>query len=45
MICGKTFDESYFVASFISGLHDELQSFISLFEPKTLSHAVELAKK
>lgn len=45
VICGKTFDKSYFVANFIIGLHEELQSFTSLFESKTFDHVVELGKK
>lgn len=45
LINGEEFSENYFVASFISGLNDELQSAISMFEPKSLQHAINLGKK
>lgn len=45
LFTGDEFSESYFVASFISGLSDELQSFVSMFERTTLQHAIKLGKK
>lgn len=45
IVTSKPFDESYFVASFITGLHEDLQSLVSLFKPHTVSQAVKLVKK
>lgn len=42
MLNGQVFDEHFFIASFISGLTEELQSFVSLFDPKTVTQAIEL---
>lgn len=38
------FSDEYFIASFISGLGEELQSFIRMFNPTTLCQAIELGK-
>lgn len=38
------YSEEYFIASFISGLSDELQSFIRMFNPQTLDQTIELGK-
>lgn len=38
------FSEDYFIASFISGLGEELQSFIRMFNPSSLQQAMELGK-
>lgn len=37
--------ENYFTTRFISRLNDKLQSAISMFEPKSLQHAISLGKK
>ncbi|KAK6149080.1 hypothetical protein DH2020_016605 [Rehmannia glutinosa] len=39
------FSEEYFVASFISGLSDELQAFITMFDHVSLQQAIELGRK
>ncbi|KAK6152008.1 hypothetical protein DH2020_014643 [Rehmannia glutinosa] len=39
------FSEEYFVANFVSGLSEELQSFITMFEPSTLQQTIELGRK
>ncbi|KAK6136072.1 hypothetical protein DH2020_030177 [Rehmannia glutinosa] len=39
------YSEEYFIASFISGLSEELQSFINMFEPTTLQQTVDLGRK
>lgn len=36
--------ELYYVASFLSGLNDELKSAIRMFKPKTLQDAIELGR-
>ncbi|CAA0840135.1 Unknown protein, partial [Striga hermonthica] len=46
MLClNKDFTEEYFIASFISGLSEELQSFINMFQPVTLQQTIDLGKK
>lgn len=45
LLGGRRFEEKYFIASFVSGLTEELQSFLALFEPVTVAQTVELAKK
>lgn len=45
MLGGKDFNESYFIASFISGLHDDLHAFLGLFVPVTVTQAIEMARK
>ncbi|CAA0816707.1 Unknown protein, partial [Striga hermonthica] len=46
MICmNHGYTEEYFIASFVSGLSEELQSFINMFEPQTLQQTIELGKK
>ncbi|KAK6150060.1 hypothetical protein DH2020_017585 [Rehmannia glutinosa] len=42
--CGE-YSEEYFIASFVSGLSDELQSFITMFEPNTLQQTIDLGRK
>ncbi|KAK6125713.1 hypothetical protein DH2020_040546 [Rehmannia glutinosa] len=39
------YSEEYFVASFISGLSEELQSFVNMFEPTTLQQTIDLGRK
>ncbi|KAK6121452.1 hypothetical protein DH2020_044798 [Rehmannia glutinosa] len=39
------YTEEYFVASFISGLSEESQAFINMFEPTTLHQTIELGRK
>ncbi|KAK6118018.1 hypothetical protein DH2020_048243 [Rehmannia glutinosa] len=39
------YSEEYFIASFISGLSEELQSFIHMFEPSTLQQTIDLGRK
>ncbi|KAK6160714.1 hypothetical protein DH2020_004095 [Rehmannia glutinosa] len=45
LLLNKDYSEEYFVASFISGLSEELQSFINMFEPHTLQQTIDLGKK
>lgn len=45
LITGDVFSETYFVASFIGGLNEELQSSVSMFEPTTLQNAIKLRRK
>ncbi|XP_026399861.1 uncharacterized protein LOC113295752 [Papaver somniferum] len=40
----QDFPESYFIASFIGGLKEELRSSVLMFDPKTLLHAFSLAR-
>ncbi|XP_026383753.1 uncharacterized protein LOC113279266 [Papaver somniferum] len=40
----KDFPETYFIASFIGGLKEELRSSVLMFDPKTLLHAFSLAR-
>ncbi|XP_057770821.1 uncharacterized protein LOC130990618 [Salvia miltiorrhiza] len=40
-----SYSEEYFIASFISGMSEELQGFMLLFKPKTLVEAVEMGYK
>lgn len=35
----------YFMGSFLSGLSDELKSFINMFQPRTLDQTIELGKQ
>ncbi|KAK6119956.1 hypothetical protein DH2020_046304 [Rehmannia glutinosa] len=39
------YSEEYFIASFISGLSEELQSFIYMFEPTLLQQTIDLGRK
>ncbi|CAA0822266.1 Unknown protein, partial [Striga hermonthica] len=39
------FSEEYFIASFISGLSEELQAFLHMFNPKTLQQTIELGQQ
>ncbi|KAK6163034.1 hypothetical protein DH2020_002875 [Rehmannia glutinosa] len=39
------YSEEYFIASFVSGLSEELQSFITMFNPSTLQQTIELGRK
>ncbi|KAK6163811.1 hypothetical protein DH2020_000675 [Rehmannia glutinosa] len=39
------YSEEYFIASFISGLSEELQSFIYMFEPTSLQQTIDLGRK
>ncbi|CAA0833666.1 Unknown protein, partial [Striga hermonthica] len=39
------YSEEYFVASFISGLPEEAQALITMFEPPSLPQAIELGRK
>ncbi|KAK6127369.1 hypothetical protein DH2020_038880 [Rehmannia glutinosa] len=39
------FSEEYFITSFISGLSEELQAFVTMFEPVTLQQTIELGRK
>ncbi|KAK6115436.1 hypothetical protein DH2020_007705 [Rehmannia glutinosa] len=39
------FSEEYFIARFISGLSEELQAFVTMFEPVTLQQTIELGRK
>lgn len=39
------YSEEYYIASFISGLSEELQAFILMFEPTTLAQTIELGRK
>lgn len=41
----RSLTEEYFVQSFISGLKDEIGRMVEMFNPKTLSSAIQLAKK
>ncbi|KAK6153045.1 hypothetical protein DH2020_012684 [Rehmannia glutinosa] len=45
LLLNKDYSEEYFVASFISGLSEELQSFINMFEPHTLQQTIDLGRK
>ncbi|KAK6151575.1 hypothetical protein DH2020_014210 [Rehmannia glutinosa] len=45
IMLNSEYSEEYFVASFVSGLSEELQAFINMFEPKTLQQTIELGKK
>ncbi|KAK6139155.1 hypothetical protein DH2020_027104 [Rehmannia glutinosa] len=45
LLLNGEFSEEYFVASFISGLSEELQAFINMFEPTTLQETIDLGKK
>ncbi|KAH6792935.1 hypothetical protein C2S52_003412 [Perilla frutescens var. hirtella] len=38
------FTESYYMASFLSGLRDELKSAIMMFKPSDLQHTIELGQ-
>lgn len=38
------YSEEYFVASFMSGLSEDLQAFINMFEPSTLQQTIELGR-
>ncbi|KAH6769439.1 hypothetical protein C2S51_014775 [Perilla frutescens var. frutescens] len=39
------FSEEYFIASFISGLGEEIQPLIHMFKPATLKHTIELGQQ
>lgn len=39
------YTEDYFIASFVSGLSEELRSFINMFQPRTLKQTVELGRQ
>lgn len=39
------FSEEYFIASFLSGLGEDLRSFIKMFHPQTLDQAIDLGKQ
>ncbi|KAK6127658.1 hypothetical protein DH2020_038574 [Rehmannia glutinosa] len=39
------YSEEYFMASFLSGLSEESQAFINMFEPTTLQQTIELGRK
>lgn len=39
------FTEEYFIASFLSGLSEDLRSFIKMFHPHTLDQAIDLGKQ
>ncbi|KAH6780602.1 hypothetical protein C2S52_011839 [Perilla frutescens var. hirtella] len=39
------FTEDYFIASFISGLGEDIQPLIHMFKPATLNHAIELGQQ
>ncbi|KAK6119541.1 hypothetical protein DH2020_046708 [Rehmannia glutinosa] len=41
----RDYSEAYFIASFISGLSEELQAFMNMFEPSSLQQTVELGRK
>ncbi|KAK6150337.1 hypothetical protein DH2020_015269 [Rehmannia glutinosa] len=45
MLNKGNYTEEYFVASFISGLSEESQAFINMFEPTTLQQTIELGRK
>ncbi|KAK6128670.1 hypothetical protein DH2020_037582 [Rehmannia glutinosa] len=45
MLNGGDYSEEYFIASFISGLSEESQAFINMFEPSTLQQTIELGRK
>ncbi|KAH6820459.1 hypothetical protein C2S53_002617 [Perilla frutescens var. hirtella] len=40
----RTYSETYFIASFLSGLSEELKSAVRMFNPSTLEQAIELGK-
>ncbi|KAH6809268.1 hypothetical protein C2S51_027051 [Perilla frutescens var. frutescens] len=44
MLNHSEYSESYFVASFVSGLSEDLQAAISLFNPQTLHQVIELGR-
>lgn len=39
------FTEDYFIASFLSGLSEESQGFINMFQPQTLEQTIDLGRK
>lgn len=39
------FTDDYFIGSFLSGLTDNLQSFITVFQPSTLDLTINLGRK
>ncbi|KAK6140363.1 hypothetical protein DH2020_025894 [Rehmannia glutinosa] len=45
MLNNGVYTEDYFIASFISGLSEESQAFINMFEPTTLHQTIELGRK
>ncbi|KAK6150015.1 hypothetical protein DH2020_017540 [Rehmannia glutinosa] len=45
LINNGDYSEDYFIASFISGLSEEVQSFLTMFEPTTLQQTIDLGRK
>ncbi|KAK6132617.1 hypothetical protein DH2020_033647 [Rehmannia glutinosa] len=45
LINNLEYSEEYFIASFVSGLSEEVQSFLTMFEPSTLQQAIDLGRK
>ncbi|CAA0825197.1 Unknown protein, partial [Striga hermonthica] len=41
----REFSEDYYIASFISGPSEELQSFLHMFNPRTLQQTIELGQQ
>lgn len=39
------YTEEHFIASFISGVSEDMQAAIDMVEPKTLKHTIEVGKK